>query len=778
MSDRVHATTSPLLRTAVAVMTMLAIALATVTAAAPEARAAGPYTLSGAVTFAPGYGSSDLSSVFNVVKVESTTSPANYLGRYDDKTGRWTVPNVPEGTYTVKIDPSWISPLGMEYFPGVPVRDQATVVTVTGDRNNIDFTLEPKIENPTTWPRIFRGASEAFFLAVGDTLRIEAPVFPFETTLVGYRWYRDGELIPGAVGQEYTLTVAELGKEIAVGYIAARTGYTPREFREENIFEVSKGSFAPKNVTITGEARVGNTLMASTSGWTPTPSSFTWRWQRNGVDIPGATSAAYTLTPADNGTTVRVVATAKLEGYFDAERWASSQVREGRFSTVPTVSLPATVRVGTPVAANVEGSWTPTPDSISYQWLSDGVPVAGATSLTYTPRAGDLNKALVVRVTAKKGAYEDRSVSSANKWPTVGVLANSVLPSITGTLKPGETLTAKPGTWSPTASYTYRWLRDGSYIDGATSSKYKLPSNARGSKFSVQVTATKTGYGTAYRTSNPVEVLPLFTKASTPTISGTGNKGFTLKAKPGTWTPAPDALSYQWYRDGKAISGAKASTYKLVAADSGKKISVKVTAKKAGYETTSKTSAKKSLGKFFSKSPVPKISGTAKVGKTLTAKVGTWSPKPSKFTYQWYRNGKAISKATKSTYKVKAADAGKKITVKVTAKRSGYATTAKTSAAKTVALQSFKTVPTPKITGTKAVGATLNVTVGTWSPKPSSYTYQWYRGGVAIVGATAKTYVLTEADAGAKITVKVTGKKSGYKAKAVTSKAVTIKPIL
>ena len=411
MPNRLHASPSARLKAAFAVMSMLAIALATVTAAAPEARAAGPYTLSGAVTFAPGYGSSDLSSVFNVVRVESTTSPASYLGQYDNNTGRWTVNNVPEGTYTVRLDPSWQSPLGLEYYPSVAVRDQATVFTVTGDRNNIDFHLEPKIVDPNPWPRIFLGDREVSFPSVGDTLRIEAPVFPFETTLVGYRWYRDGELIPGAVGQEYTLTVAELDKEISVGYIAARTGYTPREFREENIFDVRKGSFVPKIITISGEERVGNTLMASTSGWTPTPSSFTWRWQRNGVDIPGATSTAYTLTPADNGTTVRVVATAKLEGYYDAERWASSQVREGRFSTVPTVSLPATVRVGTPVTANVEGSWTPTPDSISYQWLSDGVPVAGATSLTYTPRAEDLNKALVVRVTAKKGAYEDRSVS-------------------------------------------------------------------------------------------------------------------------------------------------------------------------------------------------------------------------------------------------------------------------------------------------------------------------------------------------------------------------------
>mgnify|MGYP003704356425 CR=1 FL=1 len=47
----------------------------------------------------------------------------------------------------------------------------------------------------------------------------------------------------------------------------------------------------------------------------------------------------------------------------------------------------------------------------------------------------------------------------------------------------------------------------------------------------------------------------------------------------------------------------------------------------------------------------PKISGTAKVGSTLTAKPGTWTSKTT-FSYQWYANGKAISKATKVTYKI------------------------------------------------------------------------------------------------------------------------------
>ncbi|MFC7767132.1 hypothetical protein [Leucobacter soli] len=74
--------------------------------------------------------------------------------------------------------------------------------------------------------------------------------------------------------------------------------------------------------------------------------------------------------------------------------------------------------------------------------------------------------------------------------------------------------------------------------------------------------------------------------------------------------------------------------------------------------------------------------GTAKVGRTLTAKASGWSPKPSKIRYQWYRNGKAISGATKTKYRLKSADAGKKITVRVAPTRTGYAKTTRSTTVK------------------------------------------------------------------------------------------------
>lgn len=78
--------------------------------------------------------------------------------------------------------------------------------------------------------------------------------------------------------------------------------------------------------------------------------------------------------------------------------------------------------------------------------------------------------------------------------------------------------------------------------------------------------------------------------------------------------------------------------------------------------------------------PAPKITGTVRAGQTLTAIIGTWTPKPVTMSYQWKRSGVNISGATAKTYTLTSADVGKTITVSVTGKRSGYTTVTKTTA--------------------------------------------------------------------------------------------------
>lgn len=70
-------------------------------------------------------------------------------------------------------------------------------------------------------------------------------------------------------------------------------------------------------------------------------------------------------------------------------------------------------------------------------------------------------------------------------------------------------------------------------------------------------------------------------------------------------------------------------------------------------------------------SATPKITGSPKIGKRLTVRVGTWLPRPVATSCAWFVGSKVVKRSC-SPLRVKASYRGKRITVKVTGVRSGY----------------------------------------------------------------------------------------------------------
>ncbi|MGY3318154.1 hypothetical protein [Arthrobacter sp. TE12232] len=218
---------------------------------------------------------------------------------------------------------------------------------------------------------------------------------------------------------------------------------------------------------------------------------------------------------------------------------------------------------------------------------------------------------------------------------------------------------------------------------GASAVTYTPTAADVAATLSVKVTGSLTGYSTVSQTSAPTAAVAKGSLTrSTPTISGVPAVGTTLTAVPGVWGPAPVALRYQWYRSSVAITGATSATYVPVPEDLGAILTVKVTGSKTGFTTFSRTSAATAgVVKGSLVRATPTVTGTAKVGSTLTANSGVWGPAPVTLRYQWYRSGVAISGANAATYKLSATDAAKTLTVKVTGSKSGYTTYSRTSVA-------------------------------------------------------------------------------------------------
>ncbi|MFC0422129.1 hypothetical protein ACFFHP_16515, partial [Glutamicibacter ardleyensis] len=443
----------------------------------------------------------------------------------------------------------------------------------------------------------------------------------------------------------------------------------------------------------------------------------------------------------------------------------------------PVPEISGIAKIGSTLSVSA-GTWAPSGAALKYQWERNGVSIEGATKPTYTLAITDAGQKITVTVTGSKSGYKSVSKTSAATAIPLMSLTETPVPQISGTAKVGSTLNANTGTWAPSgAALKYQWERNGVSIEGATKPTYTLAITDAGQKITVTVTGSKSGYKSVSKTSAATAIpLMSLTETPVPQISGTAKVGSTLNANTGTWAPSGAAFKYQWERNGVSIEGATKPTYTLAITDAGQKITVTVTGSKSGYKSVSKTSAATAIPLMsLTGTPVPKVSGTAKVGSTLKANAGTWKPATVTLKYQWKRDGKTITGATKTSYKLVAADAGKKITVTITGSKSGYKSVSKTSAATAIPLMSLTGTPVPKVSGTAKVGSTLKANAGTWKPATVTLKYQWKRDGKTITGATKTSYKLAKSDKGRKVTVTTTGSKSGYKSVSKTSLAKLIK---
>jgi hypothetical protein len=169
-------------------------------------------------------------------------------------------------------------------------------------------------------------------------------------------------------------------------------------------------------------------------------------------------------------------------------------------------------------------------------------------------------------------------------------------------IKVGTVLNGQVGGWSgdPKPTFKYQWLRcnpDGASckdIANQVSLNYTTVAADAEHTIRFEVIATNKD-GTATATSNATSEIPKGPGApsekSPPTISGQAVVGKTLTATTGTWTgTAPISYSFKWQTCNSSANsctnnGASDNTYKIVAADAGKRLRVKVLAKNSAGET-------------------------------------------------------------------------------------------------------------------------------------------------------------------------------------------------
>ncbi|RYJ04291.1 MAG: hypothetical protein EON52_16615 [Actinomycetales bacterium] len=163
--------------------------------------------------------------------------------------------------------------------------------------------------------------------------------------------------------------------------------------------------------TVSGTTTAGSTLTAKSGVWGPSGVALAYRWLANGVAISGATAKTFVLTNAQAGKTISFKVTGSRSGSTSVSSTSLSTAAVRGVLTARKPTITGTAQRGKVLTANVL-TWTPSPVTLRYQWLRDGVAITGATGRTHTLTSGSVGKRITVRVTGSKTSYITRSSTS------------------------------------------------------------------------------------------------------------------------------------------------------------------------------------------------------------------------------------------------------------------------------------------------------------------------------------------------------------------------------
>ena len=481
-----------------------------------------------------------------------------------------------------------------------------------------------------------------------------------------------------------------------------------------------------------------------------------------------------------------------------------------------TVQVGKTLTVETSAIADADGM---SKAVFTYQWLADGVDIAGATSDTYTLVDADFDKAVKVRVIFNDDDNNEETLTSAATAAVAGETAVpdapqslNVSPDDTGTLDVSWEAPASDG-GSDITGYKVQWKSGSEDYDGSAGSTrqaeitdpasrtHTITGLTDGVEYAVRVIAVNDvgdGPPSDDVTGTPRETTP--PELATATVDGTTLTLTYDEDLDENSEPSSDAFSVTVGGTGRAVDevlvAGSAVTLTLASAvtpEDAVTVSYTVPTDAAAprvQDEAGNPAASFSDQDVENNTPPPAntpatgapiISGTVRVGETLTASTSDIDDADGLdnvgYSYQWLANGADIAGATSDTYTLVETDVGKTIKVRVIFTDNADNEETLTSEA-TAAVEPRPNSPAtgaPTISGTVRVGETLTAETSAIADADGldnvGYSYQWLANGADIAGATSDTYTPVADDVDKAIKVKVSFRDDRNHQESLTSEA-------
>jgi hypothetical protein len=517
--------------------------------------------------------------------------------------------------------------------------------------------------------------------------------------------------------------------------------------------------------TLYSNPQAGYWAIAQAGQFVPTPDQLTYTWYLGGAETSCAGDSCD--LPVDSmGEQVSVAVTATKAGYQPVTETSESETVVGHIAA-PEFSLAGIPKPGNTLALTQQGSWSPASGlSISYQWIrltsSGDIPIAGASSDSYSVQDSDSGNTIALEVTAAEPGYLTAvaySPSIVADYDTVQTTA----PIIYGLAAVGQPLTAFVNGWLPApAHYQYQWQRDGVDIPGATSAGYTVQQADVGESLTVAAGGTPTGFGFTTTTSAPTAIVPTqFDRSPTPIISGPAQLGERMSADISSWSPTPSDVSYSWSITGQSgtVYTATGPTFTVTNPDViGERATVTVDADDANRGHITETSAPSA----------PITEGSVNLSHIRLDAIHLNAPiyftgfptvYDAPIVDTWSVDGTGrIANIDTGTYTPEGEDYGKKVQVTIQVRGGNGWKPSEVTLSGTVGTGIFSIGHTTD-SGTAKVGQSLSVSSYGWGPTGVKVSYAWFSSNPADGGPIAygTSYRLKPSDLGYRIVGMSTG---------------------
>jgi hypothetical protein len=169
---------------------------------------------------------------------------------------------------------------------------------------------------------------------------------------------------------------------------------------------------------------------------------------------------------------------------------------------------------------------------------------------------------------------------------------------------------------------------------------------------------------------------------------------------------------------------------------------------------------------------LPAVTGTARVGESLTCENGTWDGDPTFFEYRWLRGGTVVPGADGSTYAVTSEDGGNDAWCEIRATNERGASSWVPSSNRVAVPRVPRPVTSPAVTGDPWPGRRVTCAIGGWTDG-GEHEVRWELDGAIVAGVPGDRYDVTGPEGGRlRCLVQMTG--AGGTSSWIPSEAVVI----